>query len=173
MLSRLTLILTLTIAVMPHAAAEGVLGRAAPAFTLKDAQGQTCSLVQYRGQVVFINFWASWCAPCQVELPELNRLARDYRDRPVAVLAVNVDEDAQAAKAVLKRLSLHRPGFRRLRDQNSRVAARYNLESMPSSFIVDAAGIVRYTHTGFRPSDPGVWRTEIESLLPRRKSRAR
>ncbi len=132
------------------------LNRPAPKFP---------ELSGYRGQVVFINFWASWCAPCQVELPELNRLAARYRGKNVKVLAINVDRDRRAAKKLLSRLGLTAPHLEILWDTKSKVVSAYNIEGMPSSFILDAHGIIRFKHAGFHSQDPESWRHEIDRLL--------
>jgi DsbE subfamily thiol:disulfide oxidoreductase len=141
------------------------IGRLAPKFTLQDAQAKPRTLASYKGKVVLINFWASWCGPCQAELPELNRLAAQYKARNVRVLAINVDRDRSQAKQLLKRLGLGAPALEILWDPHSKAVSAYDIQGMPSSFVLDRAGVIRYLHSGFQPHDPSLWRNELEALL--------
>ncbi len=118
-----------------------------------------------RGNVVLVNFWASWCAPCQAELPALRQLADDYRGQRVQVLAVNVDNDPAAARRLLKKLGLSNSRLQVVWDTKSKIVGAYNIPTMPSSYIVDKKGVVRFIHAGFRPDDPVAWRNEINRLL--------
>src|SRR5438105_812295 len=88
-MKRIGLLAVMVFAVMPTYAAA--LDHAAPKFSLANSQNQVRSLSDYKGKIVFINFWASWCAPCQEELPELDRLAAHYKGKNVRVVAINVD----------------------------------------------------------------------------------
>jgi peroxiredoxin len=138
----------------------------APGFKLPDSRGVRRTLADYKGKVVLINFWASWCAPCRAELGELDRLAREFAHKPVKVLTINVDKEKKLGKGLLVLLELDRPGgFDVLWDTRSKAVSAYNIETMPSSFIVDKRGVIRFTHSGFRPEDPAAWRREIASLL--------
>jgi thiol-disulfide isomerase/thioredoxin len=155
----------LPVAVLCLTLAQGAaLNRPAPPFVLNNFHRQSRALSEYRGKVVFINFWASWCAPCQIELPELNRLATEHRGR-LKVLAINVDHDRSAARQLLVKLGLAHANFEALWDARSKVVRAYNIDAMPSSFIVDPRGVIRFNHSGFHPRDPGVWRQEINTLL--------
>jgi thiol-disulfide isomerase/thioredoxin len=136
----------------------------APKFTLTDSRRQKRTLSDYKGKVVFINFWASWCAPCQEELPALNRLAADYKSKKVQILAINVDEQPASAKTLLTKLGLTRADFEVLWDSKSKAVGAYNIEVMPSSYILDRNGVIRFTHSGFHGQDPIAWRHEIDNL---------
>jgi thiol-disulfide isomerase/thioredoxin len=127
----------------------------APKFSEKD----------YKGNIVFIDFWASWCAPCQQELPELEKLAADYKGKKIKIFAINVDQNRKEGEALLRKLGLTSSAFHILWDSKSKVVSAYNIDSMPSSFIIDSRGIIRFVHHGFRTQDPPVWRQEISSLL--------
>jgi thiol-disulfide isomerase/thioredoxin len=157
--SLIVIVLGVTLA---HAAA---LNKHAPKFSLINSQGQTRTLSDYKGKVVFINFWASWCAPCQEELPELDGLATHYKGQKVRVLAINVDHYRKPAKKLLAKLGLASPHVEILWDSKSKVVGAYNIDTMPSSFILDAHGIIRYTHSGFHSQDPEQWRQEIDRLI--------
>jgi thiol-disulfide isomerase/thioredoxin len=141
------------------------LNAPAPKFVLKDTNQKPHALAEYKGNIVFVNFWASWCAPCRQELPELNRLAAEYRGQNVKVLAINIDEHRPAAKTLLSKLRLSAPAFSVLWDPQSKVVSAYKIDAMPSSFILDGTGIVRFAHAGFHPKDPASWREEINKLL--------
>jgi len=141
------------------------LNTPAPKFTLLDLHHHKRSLSDYKGKVVVIDFWASWCGPCQVELPELNRLAGEYQSKKVIILAVNVDEDRTAAQKTLARLGPGASHLQVLWDTLSKTVSIYNIDSMPTSYILDQRGIIRFTHAGFHSHDPAIWRQEIDSLL--------
>ncbi len=140
-------------------------GEPAPTFTLTNGHHQQRTLASYKGKICLINFWASWCGPCAVELPQLNRLATDYKGKPFRVIAVNVDPDSASARKLLTHLGLTDPPLDLLWDPQSKAVSAYNIESMPSSFIVDEHGLVRFVHAGFHRHDPAAWRNEIDSLL--------
>jgi peroxiredoxin len=154
--------LTLLCSALAQAAA---LNDSAPKFSLKNSHQEQRSLSEYKGKVVFINFWASWCAPCQQELPELNKLAAEFKGKKVQVLAINVDEDRAAAKKLLAKLGLSSSRMEILYDPKSKVVSAYNIDNMPTSFILDSKGIIRFLHAGYHPQDPASWRQEIDRLL--------
>jgi len=131
------------------------LNKSAPTFP---------ALADDKGKIVFINFWASWCAPCQIELPFLRQLAEDYKGRKVKVLAINVDENRQAARKLLKKLGLTNSRMEIVWDRKSKIVRTYNIDTMPSSFILDSRGVIRYIHSGFHEHDPQAWRQEIDHL---------
>ncbi len=141
------------------------VGAAAPDFSLTSRDGKQSALSGHKGKVLLINFWASWCAPCADELPELNQLAIDERGKEVGVIAINVDKDSGKARALLSQLNLESPALEILWDPDSKAVAAYNPETMPSSFVVDAGGIIRFVHAGFHDRDPKTWRKELKDLL--------
>lgn len=161
-------VLFFAVAFLQGAAGGAALDGAAPRFALSNSHGLRRTLSDYKGKVVFINFWASWCAPCRVELPELNRLAGDYEGRKLRVLAVNVDRQRAEARRLLARLGLKRSHFEILWDSRSKAVSAYNIEGMPCSFVIDRRGVLRFTHVGFHDADPGKWRQEIDALLARK-----
>ena len=137
----------------------------APDFSLTNSQSKLRPLNDYKGKVIFINFWASWCAPCQVELPELNQLTIDEAGKNVAVIAINVDKEQFKAGTLLTKLGLQSPNMEILWDPESKAVAAYDVETMPTSFILDTRGIIRFVHSGFQNHDPEKWRKEIDGLL--------
>jgi thiol-disulfide isomerase/thioredoxin len=136
-----------------------------PDFALTSSQGKQRTLSSYKGKVVFINFWASWCAPCADELPKLNQLAIDERGKGVSIVAINVEQDQTKAGRLLATLGLDSPEMEILWDPGSKTVAAYDPKTMPSSFILDGRGVIRFVHSGFHEHDPNKWRKEIASLL--------
>lgn len=114
-------------------------GAPAPPFRLRAANGQTVSLTSYRGQVLVLNFWASWCPPCISETPSLNQLAADLRGSPVRILAVSIDADPAAYQRFLR--SFH-VDFTTARQPSAALMHRYGTQKIPETYIVDASGKV-------------------------------
>lgn len=156
------LTLFLVTATIPVYAAR--VGQPAPDFSLKNSGGETRQLTNYRGKVVLINFWASWCAPCQVELPKLNALAVRNKGR-LRVVTINVDNDKAQGQKSLRKLGLASSTMETLWDSKNKAVGAYSPPTMPSSYILDSKGVIRFFHEGYKPDDPALWQQEIESLL--------
>ena len=136
----------------------------APAFKLSARGGKTIDLAQFKGQVVMINFWASWCGPCRTEMPILEDIYKKYRPMGFTMLAVNVEPDTAAAEAWLAKLS--KPvTFPVAFDTDSKVSKLYKVPGMPTTVFVDRKGNVRVLHKGYKPGDENVYLTQIRSLL--------
>jgi peroxiredoxin len=134
----------------------------APDFTLKSHEGVNIKLSELRGQVVMVNFWASWCGPCRQEMPLLQQLYDRYQSLGFALLGVNVDEDQAAANKILKELPV---SFPILYDKRSKVSKAYQVKAMPSTFIVDRDGRIRYLHKGYKPGYEDEYQQQIRELL--------
>jgi len=135
----------------------------APSFTLpKITQDGSLALSDYRGKVVYLDFWASWCAPCRVSFPLLNDLYKQQRSQGFEIIAVNLDEDEADLKRFLK---LYQVDFILVRDKLSETPEKYQVEAMPSSFIIDKKGIIRYTHKGFKRADIKKIENKVKQLL--------
>ena len=135
---------------------------AAPDFVLNARDGSKVRLADLKGQVVMINFWASWCGPCRQEMPLLEQLQTKYEPLGFTLLGVNVEPDSQAAVAWLKDM---RVDFPILFDTKNEVAGRFGVEGMPSSVFVDRNGNVRYVHRGYKPGDESKYADMIRSLV--------
>jgi len=134
----------------------------APDFTLKSSSGENLRLSEYRGEVVMINFWASWCAPCRQEMPLLDELYSQYQPMGFTILGVNVEEDSSKAKKLLGELPV---SFPILFDNKSDVSKLYNVVAMPSTVMVDRNGNVRYLHQGYKPGYEDIYQQQIRELI--------
>jgi peroxiredoxin len=117
----------------------GLAGESAPVFVLRDAAGTPASLAQYRGKVVVMNLWATWCPPCRAEMPELQRFSDAYGARGVAVLGVNQGESAQRARAFALSLRIRFPLWLDERQQYGRV---FTALGLPTTVIIGRDGVV-------------------------------
>lgn len=140
------------------------IGAAAPDFTLRSSTGKNLKLSEYRGQVVMINFWATWCAPCRQEMPHLNRLYEQYRKAGFMLLGVNIDDNPRAAEAMAAHLKIRFPV---LYDTGKQVSKRYDVDAMPSTVIVDRDGKVQYIHRGYRSGTEQIYETKVREILKR------
>lgn len=139
------------------AVADSQRDRPAPLFTLRDPKGIEYALEDLRGQVVLVNFWATWCEPCRAEMPELDALAHEYRDAGFRVLAVNVLEEPDAIQRFGEELGL---GLPLLVDRSGEVYKAYNVQGLPTSYLIDAEGMIRDVRIGV------VTRRYLEARLP-------
>ena len=134
----------------------------APDFSLAARGGGTVQLSSLKGQVVMINFWATWCGPCRQEMPLLDQLHAKYEPLGFTLLGVNVEPDSAAATAWLKGMPVT---FPILFDTNNAVAEQFGVMGMPSSVFVDREGRVRYVHRGYKPGDEAEYAEMIRSLV--------
>ncbi len=134
----------------------------APAFTLMSRSGKQVSLEQFKGDVVMINFWASWCGPCRQEMPLLDRIYRKYKDFGFTLIGVNVEPDSKAANAWLAATPVSYPI---LYDTQSKVSKLYQVQAMPTTVIIDRKGMVRYVHRGYLPGDENGYLNSIRALI--------
>ncbi len=160
---RRTLILIAT-ALLPAAGAWAAVQpqQAAPDFTLKRAEGGNLRLAEQRGQVVLINFWASWCGPCRVEMPHLNKLHDKYKAGGFMVLGVNIDDDPRHGAATAARWGIRFPV---LLDAEKSVTRTYDLGAMPSTVLVDRDGRIRFLHRGYRDGLEAEYEKQIRELV--------
>jgi len=136
----------------------------APDFALKDADGRTVRLSDYRNKVVLLNFWATWCGPCKIEIPWFKELEQDYKDRGFAVLGVSMDEDGwDAVKPFVKDLGVN---YRILLGTDI-VAQMYGgVNALPTSFLIDQQGRIASVHLGLVSKSD--YENDIQALLASR-----
>ncbi|MDJ0867630.1 MAG: TlpA disulfide reductase family protein [Myxococcota bacterium] len=137
-------------------------GDAAPEFQAPKLGGGSISLSDYRGKVVYLDFWASWCPPCRTAMPVIDSLRAEFPPERFQVVAVNVDREESAA---LKALRKQPVGYPSAADPKGQLPARYEVGTMPTSYLIDGQGVVRYVHEGFRKGDGDALRREIRALL--------
>ncbi len=142
--------------------ATAQLHQSAPDFTLASLSGSNLRLQEQRGNVVMLNFWATWCGPCRREMPQLNRLYGKYRDAGFVLLGVNVDEDRARAAGLAQKLGVQFPV---LFDPAQSVTRLYDLGSMPATVLIDRDGRVRYIHRGYQDGTEDAYDRQIVELL--------
>lgn len=160
MFRRIMMVLALLAATaVVHAEA---LSGVAPDFTLKSRSGDNVKLSELRGDVVMINFWASWCAPCRQEMPLLEDMYQKYSDLGFTLLAVNVEEDSSQAANLLREIPVTFPV---LYDNKNVVSKLYKVVAMPSTVIVDRDGNMRYLHRGYLPGYEKEYAKQVKELI--------
>lgn len=131
-------------------------------FTLKAADGSNYRLAEQRGELVLINFWASWCGPCRQEMPQLDKLAAEFADLGVQVVGINVEQETADAEQFLKASPV---SFPILWDGSNSTAKAYAVSGMPTTVIVDRNGDIRYRHAGYQPGDEQEYREQLKKLV--------
>jgi thiol-disulfide isomerase/thioredoxin len=114
-------------------------------FKLKDLNGKEVSLSQLKGKRVFLNFWATWCPPCKAEMPEIEALYNETKDSDLVILAVNIGESQNTVKSFMDK---NKYNFSVLLDTDNSIAAKYNIQSIPTSFFIDKDGVIVSRHIG-------------------------
>lgn len=151
------------VAVFASAAFAASSAGPAPAFQLSGRGGKSIDLSQFKGQVVMINFWATWCGPCRQEMPLLEDIYKKYKPMGFTMLGVNVEPDSKSAEAWL---SKQKPvSFPIAFDTDSKVSKLYKVAGMPSTVFVDRKGNVRVMHKGYKPGDEDFYLSQIRSML--------
>ena len=126
------------------------------------AQAADLDLSAYRGKVVYVDFWASWCGPCKQSFPWMQTLKDTYDRQGLTVIAVNLDLDHADADKFLDRF---RPTFEVRFDPKGKIAEYYKVQAMPSSVLIDRRGVTRFRHMGFRPIDGPTYEAQVQELL--------
>ena len=160
-LPRLLMACLISIMCVSLAGAASVKGPA-PNFTLKSLGGNNLKLSEMTGNVVLINFWASWCGPCREEMPLLNALHKKYQPLGFTVLGVNVEEQIDGARGFLSNVPVD---FPILLDNENKVSKQYKVVAMPTTVVVDRDGNMRYLHEGYKPGDEKKYRKMVKKLV--------
>lgn len=159
-----SLFLTATVLSFGSAALALEEGQQAPDFTLPDiAEGKPpITLSSLRGKTVYVDFWASWCAPCLRSMPLINELYAKYRDQGFEVIAINVDDPIEDGREFLLDTPLD---YLIAADPKGEMLGAYGVRGMPTSFLIDRDGVVRLVHMGFRDNDIVLIEDAVRSLL--------
>ncbi|MCA9731232.1 MAG: TlpA family protein disulfide reductase [Deferribacteres bacterium] len=136
----------------------------APVFTGKTMDGKAFNLAEYKGKVVLLDFWASWCGPCKKEFPFLMGLQEKTKSQPFHVVTINVDTEASKMMGFLKEQP-RKPNFPVVVDPEGKLPEKYKVEGMPTTVLIDQNGVIRFRHTGFVESDKAKFIQEIKTLL--------
>ena len=138
-------------------------GFAAPDFSLQTPEGETYTLSALRGHAVLVNFWATWCPPCRAEMPSIEKMYQEYKDRGFVVLAVNTSYQDEPL-GIVPFAEEHNLTFPILLDETGAASSLYQLRALPSSFFIDRAGIIQEVVIG-GPMSEALLRTRIEEIL--------
>lgn len=144
------------------AMSTSVMADTAPDFTLPSNSGDNVRLAEQRGQVVMLNFWASWCGPCRREMPLLDGIYERYKSAGFVLYGVNVEEENSEAKKLLQLLGVT---FPILYDTESKVSSLYQVDAMPTTVLIDKKGEIRYVNRGYKPGDETKYREQIRELI--------
>jgi cytochrome c biogenesis protein CcmG/thiol:disulfide interchange protein DsbE len=135
--------------------------KAAPGFTLKDANGRAVNLSDYKGKVVLLNFWATWCGPCKLEIPWFVEFEQKYKDKGFAVLGVSLDEDGwEVVKPYVERAKIN---YRILLGDDMTAQLYGGVDSLPTSFVLDREGRIAATHVGLVSKSQ--YQKDLDALL--------
>lgn len=161
--ARLVLLLAaLLIGGTPPSANPKLAGVPAPDFVLKGMNGENLRLSEFLGEVVMLNFWATWCGSCRQEMPELEQLYETYRSAGFVLIGVNVDDDTERAAKFVQALDIDYPI---LLDPRKSVAPLYRLDELPMSVLIDRAGVVRFVHADYQAGKEQPYLEELKALL--------
>jgi len=132
----------------------------APEFALKDINGQPLSLAQYKGKVVLLDFWATWCAPCKVEIPHFIEMQNAYGPQGLQIIGLSMDDDAKPVKKFVEEMKINYP----VAIGDEKLASKYGgVLGLPIAFLIDKEGRIVHKHVG--ETTPDVFEKEVEELL--------
>jgi cytochrome c biogenesis protein CcmG, thiol:disulfide interchange protein DsbE len=126
------------------------------------AQADELNLQQYKGQVIVVDFWASWCVPCRQSFPWLNQMQKKFAGKGLVIIGVNVDRERADAEQFLREVPAN---FKNIYDPEGKLAAQYKLTGMPSSLVFDSSGQLVETHVGFKLADRDKREATFEQML--------
>ena len=134
-------------------------GQLAPNFKLKTMDGHTVQLSDYRGQKLILNFWASWCPPCKVEIPDLNAYYMENKNKNITILSINMTHAEKNDKTLRSFLNMYKVNYPILLDRSGDIADLYGIITIPTTYFIDSKGFIQNRMIG------PIQKTEIEGLL--------
>jgi peroxiredoxin len=147
---------------LPFSARAVQLGEPAPGFSLVGLDGNVVSLEQFKGKVVFLDFWAPWCVPCRDELPELDKLYKKYKQDGFEVIGISVENSDPGIRNFLRKVAVTFPV---LVDKQGKADQAYGFTGLPAGFLISREGVIRYRHMGFGKEDLAEYEQNIIKLL--------
>lgn len=147
---------------LPCFAASNVTGREAPGFSLPARDGKQLKLADFKGKVVYLDFWASWCGPCRKSFGWMNEAQAKYGAQGLQIIGVNLDEKEADAQNFLKETAAK---FNVVFDQSGKLPSTYGVKGMPTSFLIGRDGKVIAEHVGFKDADRTALEARIQSAL--------
>jgi thiol-disulfide isomerase/thioredoxin len=147
---------------LSFAVSADIVGQPAPDFALRSMSGPSMRLSEHLGEVVIINFWATWCGPCRQEMPLLDELYGKYQRAGLVLLSVNIDESTAPAIEMAQTLKVSYPV---LFDARKEVSRAYDVSAMPVTVLVDRAGVIRYVSEGYKPGYEKRYTEKLRELL--------
>jgi len=158
----LSAVLAVFASLLSLAVAADIVNKPAPDFALRSMQGPSMRMSEHLGEVVIINFWATWCGPCRQEMPLLDALYGKYKQAGLVLLSVNIDEKVEPAIEMAQTLKVSYPV---LFDARKEVSRAYDVGAMPVTVLVDRAGVVRYVSEGYKPGYEKRYTDKLRELL--------
>ena len=148
--------------IMPFSAHAVQVGTLAPGFSLMDLNGKIVTLDTFKGKVIFLNFWAPWCIPCRDELPELDKLYKKYNGKGFEVIGISMDTSEAGIRKFMQKVPVT---FPILIDKQGKADNAYGFTGLPSGFLINRDGVIRYRYTGFGKEDLVEYEKNIMELL--------
>ncbi len=160
---RLSKLMLMVFIILPFSVSAISVGDTVPSFKARTIDGsKSLALEDYRGKVVLLDFWASWCPPCLKSLPKYNDLRREIGTTDFEIVAVNVDENTDDAKKFLQK---HPVSYPVAKDPKGILPGVFGVKAMPTSYLIDKNGVVQYVHAAFKDGDMEKIKAEIEKLI--------
>ena len=159
----ITKLILISLIIIPFTVSAISVGETVPLFKARAIDGnKSLALNDYRGKVVLIDFWASWCPPCLRSLPKYDDLRREIGTSDFEIIAINVDENTDDARKFLQK---HPVDYPIAKDPKGILPSVYGIKVMPTSYLIDRDGVVQYVHTAFKEGDIEKLKVEIEKLI--------
>jgi thiol-disulfide isomerase/thioredoxin len=156
------ILLSLLITSVAFASPRDLVGKTASDFALRSLAHENIRLSEQLGEVVLLNFWATWCGPCRQEMPLLDELYSKYRRAGLVLLSINIDEDTERAAEMARTLGVSYPV---LLDTRNEVAKAYQIDAMPLTVLIDREGTIRYVSEGYKPGYERRYTDKLRELL--------
>jgi cytochrome c biogenesis protein CcmG/thiol:disulfide interchange protein DsbE len=143
--------------------------KAAPDGKLKTTEGEAVRVADFKGKVLIVDYWATWCGPCKASFPKIDALYKKHKDEGLEVVAINENDEPKDMKAIAEFVKETGASFTIALDSDGKLASKYAVETMPSTFVIDRSGVVRYVHAGYHDDEAEKLEKEVSKLLAEEK----